>query len=101
MGQYDITDATRWAIEPSYADPGRAYLAGALGKDEQTLAEFPPVANADKIKAPVFLAHGGEDKRTPIECARALEAALCKAGVPVVTRYYARVGAVTTPRRPI
>lgn len=71
---------------------GVAYLKEALGRDETQLEEFSPVANADKIKVPVYLAHGGEDQRAPIEHAQALEQALRAANVDVTTQYYAKGG---------
>lgn len=53
-----------------------------------TLAEVSPVNMADHIKAPVFLAAGGEDERAPIEHTRRMEKALRQAGVPVETLYF-------------
>ncbi|WP_434030918.1 alpha/beta hydrolase family protein [[Pseudomonas] boreopolis] len=137
--QDDVTDATRWAIQQGYADPGRICIYGAsyggyaalmgvakepslyrcaagyvgvydlpmmfttgdiqergsgetylkewIG-DRTKLAEVSPVNLADRIKVPVFLAAGGEDKRAPIQHSKRMEASLRKAGVPVETLYY-------------
>jgi dipeptidyl aminopeptidase/acylaminoacyl peptidase len=71
---------------------GVAYLTEVLGTDADRLQRFSPVHNAGSIKVPVFIAHGEEDQRAPVEQARALEAALAKAGVPVSTRYYEKGG---------
>lgn len=71
---------------------GRAYLDRALGRDGEQLAAFSPARNAQKVKVPVFLAHGGEDLRAPIEHAEALEEALRAAGVDVTTQYYDKGG---------
>ncbi|MBN7796119.1 alpha/beta hydrolase family protein [Parahaliea mediterranea] len=71
---------------------GQAYLEEALGTDEAELAAASPARNAERISVPVFIAHGGEDQRAPIEHARALEQALREAGVPVQTEYYDKGG---------
>lgn len=58
-------------IEYSYM--GESYLEEAVGRDEKELHRFSPVYNAEKLKAPVLLAHGGKDKRTPLEQAESME----------------------------
>jgi len=65
---------------------GRTYLDEALGN--QDLASVSPVNLAARIKAPVFLAAGGEDQRAPVDHTEAMEKALKKAGVPVQTLIY-------------
>ena len=47
---------------------------------------------ADRVKVPVFLAAGGEDKVTPPEHTKKMERALKNAGVPVESLYYATEG---------
>ncbi|MCB1645396.1 MAG: S9 family peptidase [Pseudomonadales bacterium] len=59
---------------------GAEYLQEAVGKDKEELKRFSPVYHADKIKAPVFIAHGYRDKRAPIEHAEALVEALKEHG---------------------
>lgn len=71
---------------------GVAYLKEALGTDAQKLQAFSPVHNANKVKVPVFIAHGAQDQRAPIEQAQALQAALEKAGVAVTSQYYEEGG---------
>ena len=71
---------------------GVAYLKEAVGTDREQLQKFSPVHAAHKIKIPVFIAHGGEDQRAPIEQAEALEKALREAGVPVQSQYYEEGG---------
>lgn len=71
---------------------GVSYLKEVLGTDNQILQKFSPVHSADKVKVPVFIAHGGEDKRAPIEHAYALEQALRDANVSVETQYYEKGG---------
>lgn len=58
-----------------------------VGKADE-LGAVSPNRMADRIKVPVFLAAGGEDKRAPIEHSKMMEEALRKAGVPVETLYY-------------
>ncbi|GGA77751.1 peptidase S9 [Arenimonas soli] len=56
------------------------------------LAEVSPTRLADRIKAPVFLAAGGEDRVAPVEHTELMEKALRKAGVPVETLVYKNEG---------
>lgn len=58
-----------------------------VGKSGQ-LAGVSPNRLADRIKAPVFLAAGGEDQVAPIEHSKMMEQALRKVGTPVETLYY-------------
>ena len=61
---------------------GRNYLRQAIGNNEAELAANSPVSLAGSIQAPVFLAHGERDERTPIAQANAMRAALVAAGRP-------------------
>ena len=65
---------------------GTNYLEDTLGRDN--LEAISPTRLASKIKVPVFLAAGGEDKRAPIEHSERMEKALRDAGVPVETLYF-------------
>ena len=56
------------------------------------MADVSPVNFAERVKAPVFLAAGGEDRIAPVEHTRAMERALRKAGVPVETLYFKNEG---------
>ena len=58
-----------------------------IGTDPAKLAEVSPDLNADRIKVPVFLVAGGEDRTAPIKHSEKMEAALKKAGVSVQTLY--------------
>lgn len=60
--------------------------------DAATLAAVSPNRLADRIKAPVFLAAGGEDHIAPIEHTQKMERALQAAGVPVESLYYSTEG---------
>jgi len=71
---------------------GRAYLDKALGEDPEILQAFSPARNADRIKVPVFIAHGGEDQRAPIEQAENFVAAMARNKVDVTTKYDSKGG---------
>lgn len=58
-----------------------------VGDDDAALAAVSPNRLASRVKAPVFLAAGGEDEIAPIEHSRRMEKALLAAGVPVETYY--------------
>ena len=53
-----------------------------MGTDQTQLKVFSPSYNIDKLKAPVLVVHGGEDKRAPIEQAESLVEALKEAKHP-------------------
>lgn len=61
---------------------GINFLKEALGEDEDLLLKRSPAYNVDKIKAALFLVHGGKDPRVPIEQAELLKDALDKKGHP-------------------
>jgi dipeptidyl aminopeptidase/acylaminoacyl peptidase len=70
---------------------GETYLREWIGEMDG-LSAVSPNRMADRIKAPVFLAAGGEDQRAPIEHSKMMEKALKSAGVPVETLYYPTEG---------
>lgn len=70
---------------------GETYIREWIG-ERASLAAVSPSRMADRIKVPVFLAAGGEDKRAPIEHSQMMERALRKAGVPVETLYFPTEG---------
>ncbi|WP_307719222.1 alpha/beta hydrolase family protein [Pseudoduganella armeniaca] len=51
-------------------------LIGDPDKDAEVLTQNSPVALADKLKNPLLIAHGYEDRRVPIEHAQRLRSAL-------------------------
>ena len=59
-----------------------------IGTDPAELAKVSPNLHADRIKVPVFLAAGGEDKTAPIKHTEKMEAALKNAGASVETLYF-------------
>jgi dipeptidyl aminopeptidase/acylaminoacyl peptidase len=67
------------------------WTEGWIG-ERDALAEVSPVNLAGRIKAPVFLAAGGQDERAPVEHTRKMEKALQQAGVPVESLYFKSEG---------
>lgn len=59
-----------------------AFLKQTLGEDEVELARQSPSKQAEKIKLPVWLVHGGKDEVAPVEHANRMREALIKAGRP-------------------
>lgn len=59
-------------------DAGQQYLEKVLGKDPAQLNAQSPIHNLDKLKAPVLLIHGEEDKRVPLIQAQRLREQLDK-----------------------
>jgi dipeptidyl aminopeptidase/acylaminoacyl peptidase len=55
---------------------GDAYLDKTLGTDVTEQKAQSPVHNVDKLKAAIFIIHGEDDERAPIEHAEALKASL-------------------------
>jgi len=60
----------------------RVWTSKFIGDDKDELTRFSPSRQADKIKAPVLLIHGGKDEIAPKEHAFAMRDALTKAGRP-------------------
>lgn len=54
-----------------------------VGDDKATLREVSPLYNAEKIKVPVLLVHGDQDRQVPPEHSREMHEALEKAGKEV------------------
>jgi dipeptidyl aminopeptidase/acylaminoacyl peptidase len=80
-GAYDLAllrDSPRTREDESL----RAYFDAALGTDAAALAAASPVALADKVAIPVFIAHGEDDEVVPFRHAQSLRAALNKHGKP-------------------
>lgn len=61
---------------------GVTYLEKVIGRDKEQLNAYSPLKQLDKLKAPVFIIHGGEDKRVPIIHANHLKAELEKRNHP-------------------
>ena len=90
VGVYDLPMMyTRGDIQDRGS--GVTYLREWLG-DPAKLGAVSPVNLAERIKVPVFLAAGGEDKRAPIQHTERMEAALKRTGTPVESLYYKTEG---------
>ena len=59
---------------------GINYLSKVIGEDKPRLKEFSPVTHVNKIKAELFIVHGEDDERVPIEQAEKLKKELDKIG---------------------
>jgi dipeptidyl aminopeptidase/acylaminoacyl peptidase len=78
-GLYDLR-AFANKSDTSRSFDGRAYVERVVGTDDDDLLANSPLAWVHRIKAPVFLAHGEEDERTPLAQAEAMKKALEQAG---------------------
>lgn len=73
-GLYDLNTLFEKKGIPSDKYLGN-YFKKAVGDDPEMLKKYSPLYNAGKIRVPVFLAHGGDDKRTtPTQAKRMHEA---------------------------
>ena len=78
-GVYDLNrlvkegDTSRWY-------QGEDFFKETLGDDQDELYRYSPVNGVSKLKAPVLIAHGRQDKRTPFHQAEDLRDALGKSG---------------------
>jgi dipeptidyl aminopeptidase/acylaminoacyl peptidase len=77
-GVYDLTIMNESDIP--FISFGQAYLNHVIGTDETELKLNSPAFRANEIKVPVFIAHGGEDDRAPVQHAYNLRDALEKEG---------------------
>ncbi|WP_251359197.1 S9 family peptidase [Kangiella sp. TOML190] len=81
--QWDEADSFRYDRAA-----GERYLKWMLGSnDEERIKERSPAYHVDKLKAALFLVHGSEDVRVPIENAYFLEEKLKEAGKPYEKLY--------------
>ena len=71
---------------------GEDFIEEMIGTDKGQLAAFSPVDQVHRVKAPVLVAHGKKDRRTPFVHAKRLVSAMKKAGVPHETLYESREG---------
>ena len=89
-GLYDIE--LQWDKADSFRNASEAYknsyIIQSFGSmEKKVLEERSPAFNADKVQVPVFLIHGEDDVRVPIDNAYVMEEALKKAGKEVKTYY--------------
>ncbi|WP_371194274.1 alpha/beta fold hydrolase [Glaciecola sp. SC05] len=92
VGVYDLELMFEEGDIQQYLLYGKAYLTEQLGTDTAVLKAQSPVNHVAKLKAPIFLAHGGEDQRVPISHAEALKVELDRHNKPYVWFYTERAG---------
>jgi dipeptidyl aminopeptidase/acylaminoacyl peptidase len=78
-GLYDL-EAFAKDSDAASTDYGQSYIARVLGTDRNEWRDNSPLYLAAQIKAPVLLAHGEIDERTPYPQAVAMRDALTRAG---------------------
>jgi acylaminoacyl-peptidase len=81
VGVYDLELMFKKGDIPT-RETGLVFLRQAVGEDEEDLRARSPVHNLDKLKAPVFIVHGGEDFRVDIAHAHKLRKGLEELGKP-------------------
>lgn len=73
-------------------DRGISYLKRELSEDEDFLRANSPLHHTDKLELPLFIIHGEEDERVPVEHAEALLEKLEEDEKPVETMIVAKEG---------
>ena len=89
VGVYDLEKIHK--DDAAHSRSWKSWTNDWLG-DRNALGAVSPVNLASRIKAPVFLAAGGQDERAPVEHTRRMEKALREAGVPVESLYFKSEG---------
>jgi dienelactone hydrolase len=84
VGVYSLLEMKESGDIPR-GESGRNYLDRVLGVNEERLAKYSPALNVDKIKAELFIAHGSEDVRVPMEQYEVLSENLKKIGKPYIS----------------
>lgn len=78
-GVYDLTRMDRSDVP--FQPGGKDYINTFIGDTDEFLQQQSPQHNAAAIKVPVFLAHGGVDRRAPVFHAKDMARAMERAGV--------------------
>lgn len=81
VGVYDLELMFKKGDIPT-RDSGITFLKEAVGEDKQDLRARSPLHNLHKLKAPVFIVHGGEDYRVDVEHAYRLRDRMEELGLP-------------------
>jgi dipeptidyl aminopeptidase/acylaminoacyl peptidase len=84
VGVYDLTVMQKAGDIPDTRS-GRRYISRVLGDDRAVLVANSPAQQVDKIKVPVFLVAGRDDRRVPMEQFNAQARAFEAAGTAVET----------------
>lgn len=80
VGVYDLK-VMKTAGDIPRTKSGKSFLKRVLGTDSKQLEAHSPSYNVDKIKAALFIVHGSEDVRVPMEQYYSLTNALDKAEI--------------------
>ena len=75
----------------SHYSASKRYFGTAIGHDDASLLADSPLSGVDKLKAPVFIAYGGQDHRVLPKNAEEMMTAMDKAGKPY-EKYYDPMG---------
>ena len=78
-GVYDLTRMNRSDVP--FQPGGKDYINTFIGDTDEFLQQQSPQHNAAAINVPVFLAHGGVDRRAPVFHAKDMARAMERAGV--------------------
>ncbi|WP_213607759.1 alpha/beta fold hydrolase [Pseudoalteromonas sp.] len=81
VGVYSLPEMLKSGDSPK-SESGRKFLNTVLGEDLADKQNRSPAYNVDKIKARLFIAHGSDDVRVPMEQYHALTNALDKINYP-------------------
>lgn len=84
VGVYDLFVMKKAGDIPK-RESGRKFLDQVLGTDEARMREFSPALNVEKIKAELFIAHGSDDVRVPMEQYESLSENLKRIGKPYIS----------------
>ncbi|MCC7247934.1 MAG: S9 family peptidase [Lysobacter sp.] len=87
-GATDLNITRKWG-DTHQTEGGRHYLDTYIGEDPAELFENSPLKHVAKIQVPVLLVHGEHDPRVSFEHAKAMQAAMQKAGKPLETYFFA------------
>lgn len=84
-GVYDLPTMRRTDRLYGMNSRGQRFYDRTLGTDNEALAAISPALHASKVKTPVLLVHGKDDKTADLSQYEAMERALAKAGNPAET----------------
>lgn len=91
VGVYDLPLMKKEGNIPSF-EAGRRYLDRVLGTDEEVLLARSPSNHVEKIKTPLFISHGAEDKQAHFGQYHLLRERLDKANIPYEHMFVAGEG---------
>jgi dipeptidyl aminopeptidase/acylaminoacyl peptidase len=84
VGVYDLFEMKKAGDIPK-RESGRKFLDRVLGTDDARLRAFSPALNVEKIKADLFIAHGSDDVRVPMEQYESLSSNLKRMNKPYIS----------------